>query len=177
MKIIGLAGRARVGKDTVAEYLVKNYDFKQFSFAEHLKNVAEVAGWNGLKDEKGRILLQHLGDTLREYNKDIFINNLIGRINYYEEVFDVLKLEGLRPITKVVISDVRLPSEIEALKNLGASIWYIHRNIEGMEKVPAHVTETLNPNSYKFDYVFDNSASFQALYSGVDTAVKEVLDA
>ena len=70
-----------------------------------------------------------------------------------------------------------LPSEIEALKNLGASIWYIQRNVEGMEKVPAHITETLNPDSYKFDYVFDNSNSFQTLYSGVDYAVKEVLNA
>jgi dephospho-CoA kinase len=172
MRLIGLAGRARAGKDTVAEYLANNYGFKQFSFAEHLKNVAEVAGWNGLKDEKGRILLQHLGDTLREYDKDIFIKNLTAKIETYERMVSYALLE-----TRVVISDVRLPSEIEALKNLGASIWYISRSIEGIEKVPAHITETLNPDSFKFDYVFDNSSSFQALYSGVDTAIKEVLNA
>jgi hypothetical protein len=176
MKIIGLAGRARSGKDTVANYLVKQYGFKQFAFAEHLKNVAEVAGWDGLKDARGRLLLQHLGDVLREYDKNIFVNHLIGKIRYFE----VLATETLLNFgheARVVISDVRLPSEIEALKNLGASIWYVQRNVEGMEKVPAHVTEALNPDSYKFDYVFDNSSSFEALYSGVDMAAKEVLNA
>lgn len=179
MKIIGLAGRARAGKDTVAHYLVEHYGFKQFAFATHLKNVAEVAGWDGLKDERGRILLQHLGDVLREYDKDIFINNLIGKIKYYDIICNDYSREVSNPLGsvegKIVVSDVRLPSEIEALKNLGGSIWYLQRNVEGMEKVPAHVTETLNPDSYQFDYVFDNSNSFEALYSGVDYAIKEVL--
>ena len=174
MKIIGIAGRARAGKDTIAEHLVKTYGFKQFSFAEHLKNVAEVAGWNGLKDARGRVLLQHMGDVLREYDQNIFINNLIGKIKYYDMVCTNFGL--VDPVAKIVISDVRLPSEIEALKNIGASIWYIQRNVEGMEKVPAHKTETLTPESYKFDYVFDNSNTFEALYSGVDMAVKEVLN-
>jgi len=178
MKLIGLAGRARSGKDTVAHYLVEHYGFKQLAFAEHLKNVAEVAGWDGLKDIRGRILLQELGDVLRHYDGGIFINALIGKMKYY----DMLS-QGFGTITtpprdaRIVVSDVRLPSEIEALKNLGGSIWYIQRNVEGMEKVPAHITETLNPDSYKFDYVFDNSNSFQALYSGVDMAAKEVLNA
>lgn len=178
MKIIGLAGRARSGKDTVANYLVEHYGFKQFSYAQHLKDVAETAGWNGQKDIRGRILLQELGDVLRRYDESIFINNLIGKMKYYNMV-----LEGFGTLTtppqeaKIVVSDVRLLPEIEALKNLGASIWYIQRNVEGMEKVPAHITETLNPDSYKFDYVFDNSNSFEALYSGVDQATKEVLNA
>lgn len=178
MKIIGIAGRARAGKDTVAEHLVKTYGFKQFSFAEHLKNVAEVAGWNGLKDIRGRILLQELGDVLRHYDESIFISNLIGKMKYYDMI-----LTGFGTLTtppqeaKIVVSDVRLLPEIEALKNIGASIWYIQRNVEGMEKVPAHKTETLTPESYKFDYVFDNSNTFESLYSGVDMAVKEVLNA
>ena len=178
MKIIGLAGRARSGKDTIANYLVKNYGFKQFAFAEHLKNVAEVAGWDGLKDIRGRILLQELGDVLRHYDGSIFIDALIGKMKYFEMFSQGFGTVVTPPRdARIVISDVRLIPEIAALKNLGASIWYVQRDVEGMEKVPAHITETLNPDSYKFDYVFENSSSFEALYSGVDMATKEVLDA
>lgn len=36
MKLIGLAGPARVGKDTIADYLVENYGFLKFSFSDAL---------------------------------------------------------------------------------------------------------------------------------------------
>lgn len=36
--IIGISGKAGSGKDTVASYLVNSYNFKQVSFATHVKN-------------------------------------------------------------------------------------------------------------------------------------------
>jgi len=36
VKLIGLAGPARVGKDTIADYLVENYGFLKFSFSDAL---------------------------------------------------------------------------------------------------------------------------------------------
>lgn len=40
MNIIGLAGRAGVGKDTVADVLVSKYDYVKVAFADPLKRVA-----------------------------------------------------------------------------------------------------------------------------------------
>jgi len=171
MKIIGLAGKARTGKDTVSLHLVKNYGFKQFSFAEHLKQVAEVAGWDGLKDERGRRLLQNMGDVLREYDSKIFIKQLIGRIKYYEKFCLETGIE-----CRIVISDIRLIQEIEALKDLNASIWFIHRTVNYNGTVPAHATESLTDSSWKFDYVFDNNGTFEELYDGVDSTVKDILN-
>lgn len=45
MKLIGLSGPAGVGKDTIADYLVLNYGFTKFSFADPLYlQVAEAFG-------------------------------------------------------------------------------------------------------------------------------------
>jgi len=40
--VIGLCGRKRVGKDTVAEYLKKQFGFTQYAFADPLKEACKV---------------------------------------------------------------------------------------------------------------------------------------
>lgn len=161
MILIGLAGRARVGKDTTADYLILRHRFIKMAFADYLKQVAELGGWNGLKDERGRRYLQHLGDTMREYEPNIFVNEIRSKIAWCERY-------GNEP--RIVVSDVRLVTEIEALKKIGAQVWLIKRNVIGAQ---AHQTEMLDENSYKFDYVFDNNGSFDQLYSGIDQAITE----
>jgi len=167
MILIGLAGRARVGKTTTAEYLTKKYGFKEFFFSEYVKQVAEFGGWNGLKDERGRRFLQHLGDTMREYDKEIFIKQVTGKINYYDQI---CKSKGEE--AKIVISDVRLMDEIVALKYTGATLWFIKRTVD-TTTIPAHSTEQLTEQSFNFNYVFDNNGTFNQLYSGIDQAIKE----
>jgi len=43
MKLIGLIGRARVGKDTVAHYLCRRYHFSHLAFADPMKEMLEVS--------------------------------------------------------------------------------------------------------------------------------------
>ena len=167
MIIIGLAGRAQVGKDTTADYLVKKYDFKKTAFATYVKQVAELGSWNGLKDERGRRYLQHLGDVMREYNPNIMIDELLAKIKNYE-----IFCEANNKSCSIVISDVRLLNEIEALKNIGASLWLIKRNTD-TSIIPAHATEQIDEKSFNFDYVFDNNGSFTQLYNGIDQAILE----
>jgi dephospho-CoA kinase len=48
--IIGLIGNKRTGKDTVADYLVKNYNFKKYAFADQIKKVANtIFGWSDIQ--------------------------------------------------------------------------------------------------------------------------------
>ncbi len=49
MKLIGLSGPARVGKDTVADYLVENHGFLKFSFSDSIYR--EVQRSYGLFDQ------------------------------------------------------------------------------------------------------------------------------
>lgn len=50
MKLIGLAGPARVGKDSIADYLVETYGFLKFSFSDALYD--EVQAGFGLVDQR-----------------------------------------------------------------------------------------------------------------------------
>lgn len=164
--LIGLCGKAQVGKDTTADFLVMHHGFKKMALADYLKDVAEHGGWNGEKDTKGRTYLQHLGDVMREYDKDIFLNEIVGRIRTYQTF---CKGNGIEP--RVVISDVRLPAEIESLTKMGGEMWFIKRET-GLHHT--HITELMTENSYPFSAVFDNNGSFEQLYSGIGMKVKEL---
>jgi hypothetical protein len=73
MKITMLTGPAGVGKDTFARELIENERFTAaIAFADYLKYTANLLGWDGLKDMRGRTFLQHLGDVVREYDIDFW---------------------------------------------------------------------------------------------------------
>lgn len=190
MILIGLSGLARSGKDTVADYLVKRHGFRKFALAEYIKQVAELAGWNGLKDERGRRYLQGLGDVMRMYDPNIMTKELETRIMGYCALIkgDVPICNGIKHINdgiefdivsvpKIVVSDVRLENEIRWVKDLGGSCWLVLRDVK-TEAIPVHKTEMADRfDRGLFDFVFDNNGSFEALYSGVDMAVDRFLKA
>lgn len=105
------AGHARTGKDTSAEilseYFSEKYGFRpaHVAFADLLKEEAKKMGWNGEKDEKGRTLLQHLGDVLRAYHGETyFADACLKKIEESEH-------------SVFVLTDLRYMSEYKALLN------------------------------------------------------------
>ena len=83
--IIPIIGKARNGKDTVAQYLKEEIEKRtgkkvlDIRYADYLKFVLKkYYGWDGNKDEKGRTLLQHIGtDLCRNNNPDIWANVVV----------------------------------------------------------------------------------------------------
>ena len=151
-KIISLTGCAGSGKDTVANYIIKNYDnWEKDSFAGTLKDaVSAIFGWDRkmlagdtpedreireTKDEywskkfgydvTPRIILQKFGtDCLSNYlHKDIWVNSLEKKI--------------INTDKNVIITDCRFKNEIDMLKNLGATFIRVTRDTlpEWFEKV------------------------------------------
>lgn len=75
------SGKSTFAQDAILELGKYNIQAKKVSFAAKLKNIAlEYFGWDGTKDEKGRTLLQHLGECGREYHINTWVNNLIHDI-------------------------------------------------------------------------------------------------
>jgi hypothetical protein len=115
--IIGLAGKAQVGKDTVADYLVENFRFEKFAFATALKQFClnlyclsssqlnTPEGKSTLDKHYGktpRELLQKTGEALRGVYPNIWVDQIERKIYNHH---------------RVVISDVRYKNEAEFVKN------------------------------------------------------------
>lgn len=173
MILLGLVGKAQSGKDSIADYLVQNYNFVKFGFTFHLKNVAEVAGWDGQKDERGRRFLQHLGDVLREYDKDIFLKYFEDRIKI------LLYTNGLKDEhIRVVVPDIRLIEEVKFIKKSAGFIWSIQRGEEFLDaNLNQHKTEKeleMTPEEL-IDKTITNYDSIGDLYLTVDEVVQNYL--
>ena len=65
--VIGIAGKAQHGKDTVAKFLQEKYGGEIVHFADLLKDQLKIIGWDGEKDEGGRTLLQTFSAPVKEY--------------------------------------------------------------------------------------------------------------
>lgn len=97
---------AGAGKDSIADYLVEKHGFKKYSLSEWIYSVA----WNVYGIERGvkppRKLLHHIGESLREYDKMVWLNKTMR----------LIEAEGHK---KVVITDVRKGLEHFYLKECG----------------------------------------------------------
>jgi hypothetical protein len=175
--IIGVAGYARAGKDTIADYLVEKHGFVKMSFAEPIKEAllklnpsiqvmpnlyvplayaVRTWGWDLLKDISAdvRPLLQRMGT---EVAREMFGQNFW---------VDFAMSKALAQ-DKVVISDVRYINEANAIRSHGI-VWRVERN--GVGPANDHPSEH-DLDSYSFDSVLTNNSSVEELHQSIDAAL------
>ncbi|KKN54330.1 hypothetical protein LCGC14_0593080 [marine sediment metagenome] len=114
MQVIMVAGRAGEGKTTFSDIcigILAKHDIMadKVPFAQGVKDTARSMGWDGVKDNKGRRLLQQVGNTGREYNTDIWAQQAVDIIEAEEAVnaYDVIFIDDWRFMnegTKVVLN-------------------------------------------------------------------------
>lgn len=173
MKIITISGHARNGKDTLASILDRKlkaagYKVLITHYADLVKYVCEkYFGWDGLKDERGRNLLQYVGtDVVRYQSPDFWVDFIKSILTLFRNHWDF-----------VIIPDTRFPNEINVLKNDGFDV--IHLRIErpdfdnGLtEEQKKHPSETSLDN-IKPDCVIINDADIIVLTKKAETFLKE----
>ena len=159
--IIGVSGKARSGKDTVAEFLT-GFGFIRCALADKLKKFAYMLGWDGKKDEKGRRFLQHLGTVVREYDED-------GWIKLLEKDPKFMGAE------RVVITDIRYPNEAFWVQNAYGQVVRIEGR-GGLEGEAAkHPSETSLDNFFEWDFIVDNSGGFPELQEQLSILLRSVI--
>ena len=163
MIIIGLSGKKRSGKNTVAKLIATETPSlcKEFAFADALKD--EVAKACGVKrsfleenKQNFRLILQGWGtDFRRDLNdKQYWVKKLDSSL--YEQF-------QKNPDCIALITDVRFVDEAEYLRKCGAVIVRVNRPTTSVDE---HSSET-DLDSYKFDFVIDNSSTLNNLAADV----------
>lgn len=165
--IIGLTGKARSGKDTVAEHLAVSHGFHHYWFSKPMKEAAAIIfGWGDehlygdLKEETDprygvspRVVLQTLGT---EWGRNAINSDLwILRAQKEMEQHDC-----------IVVSDCRFDNEAVAIINAGGIVIEVSR--EGAEQVAAHSSER-GISSHLISFHLENNGTLTDLYKKVDT--------
>lgn len=164
--IVFLAGKQRAGKDTVAEYLVKEYGFKRAAFADKLKELAsDLFGMT----EKDRGLLIDLGMKMREIDPLVWVK-YVWRSKIQAE-----------PDARWVITDGRFLNELEFFENVGA--WTIRIDAEADTRAarggynPEHENDPSEAeiDLMETDFIIENDFDLMNLYVQVDLIMEGIL--
>lgn len=144
--IIGLTGKAGVGKSTIARILVEEYDFVCLPFAEPIKNMLEVLGFTHAElygDQKQEInstygvTPRHAMQTLgTEWGRQMMVEDIwlrAWRRNLY------INAHG----KNVVVDDVRFDNEIAQIRSLGGKIIRLERHERPELYTGQHASEAL----------------------------------
>lgn len=202
--IIGVCGFIGSGKDTVADYLVNFHEFRRESFADSLKDsVAAVFGWD-------RTMLEGRTKESREWREQVdtwwaerlsmptltprwvlqYWGTEVCRRTFHDDIWIASLENKLRQSNdNVVVSDVRFPNEITAIKNLGGKIIWVKRG-----ELPSWYNDAIKANSgmleaqdtlkklgihasewawlgQDFNYEITNDSSIDDLYNNVKSII------
>jgi len=170
--IIGIAGVAQSGKDTLANFFVEKDGFERIGFADAMRNVlyatnpivslsyedrfreivrvqsvVDAIGWELAKNEYPEIrqLLQQLGTEGGRncLSEDIWIRTLFERAKK----------------DRLVIPDVRFENEAKAIHDKGGAIIRVARN--GYSPVNDHISEVAFLGE---DILLENNGTPEQLY-------------
>lgn len=195
-----LTGKKFSGKTTVANYIKEKYNFKEYTFAEPLKEICRQVfhlSDSQLHDQEQketidnrwgitpRQMFQNMGDLMREQMPNYF--NIPTEPKIFTQILEN-KLKGIDQ--NIIISDGRLPDEIKWFRSLE----YPNPNIsnkefnntqttgekfnvvikikrDGLKSYDTHITERYE---YDCDIVLQNNGTIQELYKSIDEIMKKI---
>lgn len=179
--LIGLTGKARAGKDSLAAALVARHGFVRVAFADPLRaaalaldplvgrpaipgnlrpthdlrlsEVVEALGWEGAKVQcpEVRRVLQHFGTGIRALDRGFWVRQAMKAVD-----------EAGGP---VVVTDVRFPNEVATVLAHGGLMVRVIR--PGMVSTDTHESETAL-DGIAVDATVTNCGPLSALDSAAD---------
>jgi len=153
---IAIGGKMGTGKSSLADFLVKCFQFKKYSFAAKLKELATDLFNMEVKD---RQLLQVLGTKVREINKDVWAQYIVTLI------------QAEKPL-RAVIDDMRYLNEAQILKQNDFTLLKLYtpkslvakRGVAGFSEETLQHPSEVEIDAIKVDYTVDTSGTLEHAY-------------
>lgn len=182
MVIIGLAGQARSGKDTIGEYLIGRHQACTYALADPIRRAASemfglpyssFTGNNPNREVKNlfwgispREMLQKLGTEAGRnvFGEDIWLKRA------EQELINVSEIAS-NPF--FVITDIRFENEAQWVRTAGGIIVHIHRDME--ESVNSHVSEHGIKHDSS-DLTVHNNGTIEELFRKMDVVMDIIID-
>lgn len=163
-----IGGKMGTGKSSLADFLMKCFQFKKYSFAAKLKELAADLFDMEVKD---RQLLQVLGTKVREVEKDAWCGYVLKQIRADKS-------------RRVVIDDMRYLNEAELLQKNDFTLIKLYtpdsfiskRNVAGytpeMRQHPSEIEiDAIDPH-----YTIDTSGSLEQAYDAIMGIMEREVD-
>lgn len=170
--IIGISGKARSGKDTIADYLIKNYGYTKLAYADLLKNITMLAfGFTKeqLYGDQKFVVDEYWGNTPAYYLQILGTECFRERIDNDFWVKAAMKIVNHYPENLWVIPDVRFPNEVTPIQDRGGMVIRINRkNRPPTGRDDNHPSEIALDDYEGFDYVIDNDGTIEELYNKLE---------
>jgi hypothetical protein len=176
-RFVGIAGRSGAGKDTLAERLVVHHQFHRVAIADPLKDLAARAFdldreqlWGARRnivdvrwDLTPRQLYQKLGDALRGCHPETMTRLWLRTVEHHRTLGH-----------HVVTPDIRLPTELDAVRTAGGVLWRIERPGQPLPPGGLHWTETALDAREDWDAHLRNDGDIGALWCEADRLVERL---
>lgn len=184
-KIVGITGFIGSGKDTAADYLCENHNFRRMSFAGALKDaVAIVFDWDremldGTTPESrvwreevdqwwaNRLNIPHLTPRwiLQQWGTEVC------RLGFHNDIWVASVENQLRKTSHdIVITDCRFPNEIKSIKQAGGITIRVERGEKPIWYQDALTLNQMYKNSEQYNLLkekLENSGAHASEYSSV----------
>jgi len=194
MRIIGLTGFARSGKDTVAALIAEHYDgsVKTVAFADIIKvSAARSLGVLRHPDDVGPDAVRRWADGFKEghtveikNDQGEVIHSITGRHylqrygseahrDLFGEDFWIEQIDWQPDCDLLIFTDCRFVNEAEAIRARGGEVWRVNRP---SSRAGNHVSEIALPSEL-VDLELVNAGTIQQLATSVGRAVSELVAA
>lgn len=167
--LIGVCGKKGSGKDTISDYIVKNYNFNKYSLADPLKKgCMELFGftYEQLYTDKKEETDEFWSKTPREVLQ--FLGTDIFRKYYGDNMWIKVLDKKMDKSKNNIIADIRFINEYHYIKsNNGLMIKVVKTDLTSFD---THISEN-ELNDYDADILIINDSSLEDLYNKIDNAM------
>jgi len=166
-----IGGKAGSGKDTMADYMCKNYGCKRLAYADALKDYTSEKyniDRNLFDTQDGKMKVIKVNDselTIRQLLINVSLEKKLTNENLWIDIVIQQILDSDKEF--IVISDFRYPAEYFELTkkfNYVSTIKIVRDNVK---LINDHSETALD--TFDFDCIIDNNSDVNSLYSTLDS--------